>query len=312
MTFPRTLITCTSGLALTAGLLAQTTSNSETTSTPPSEPTRAVEAAPAVRSLQVGTGFDYSRGSYGFSEDTEVFSVPFLVTYNVEKWVFRASVPYLKIEGPADAVTTSGASGGTGGGSGGTGGLSGIVPGLPGATSASSTPQTPSTPQRPVSTSESGIGDVLVGATRMLGPVIGPVQIDLTARVKLPTADEKKGLGTGKPDYYAQADFYYAGVRFIPFATLGYRVMTDSDLYDFENGAYASIGSAYRVSDTTRTGVSLDWREKIVAGGDDATEVSAFVSHDFSPRWNMIVYALTGFTDASPDFGMGGSVSYRF
>jgi hypothetical protein len=40
--------------------------------------------------------------------------------------------------------------------------------------------------------------------------------------------------------------------------------------------------------------------------------VSVFVAHDFSPRWNLILYALTGFTDASPDFGAGGSISYRF
>ncbi|WP_138223302.1 transporter [Nibricoccus aquaticus] len=313
MISPRTFIAFAGGITFAGALLAQTTATSENNNTTEAAPSSVESAAPAevvgpVNSMQVGTGFDYSRGSYGFAEDTEVFSVPLLLTYNVEKWVLRASVPYLKIKGPADAVGTTGASGG--GGSGSSSGLSGVVPGLPGSTSGGTT--SASTPARPVSNSESGIGDVMLGATRMLGPVIGPVQVDLTARVKLPTADEAKGLGTGETDYYAQADFYYAGQTFIPFATLGYRFMTDSDLYALENGAYASLGSAYRLTDTTRAGVSLDWRQKIVDGGDDATEVSVFVAHDFSPRWNLILYALTGFTDASPDFGTGGSVSYRF
>src|SRR5688572_14001433 len=98
MIFLRTLIIYTGGLTLTGALLAQTTTSTDPISASPSDAVPATETIPAVHSVQVGTGFDYSRGAYGFSEDTEVFSVPFLLTYNVEKWVFRASVPYLKIE----------------------------------------------------------------------------------------------------------------------------------------------------------------------------------------------------------------------
>jgi len=297
-------------IAFAASAAAQTSTEQQTVTPQPEAP---------KNSVQVGTGFDYSRGSYGFAEDTEVFSVPLTLTYNVEKWILRASVPFLKIEGPADAVGSTGAGGAGGGGGGGgggaTGGLGGIVPGLPGSGSSSSPSSNlvnSSAPNRAVSNSESGLGDILVGATRMLGPVLGPVQVDLTARVKIPTADDDKGLGTGEMDYYAQADFYQVGERFIPFATLGYRVMTDSDRYELENGAYASVGSAYRINDSTRIGASLDWRQRIVDNGDDATEVSAFVAHDFNARWNMIFYALAGMTDASADFGAGGSVTYRF
>ena len=309
---PRTFAAAAGGLFLAGALAAQSTTTTDNTVASSPQSSVPVEPVAPVTSVQLGTGFDYSRGSYGFREDTEVFSVPILLTYNGEKWVLRASVPYVKIEGPADAVGTTGGGGGAGSGGATSGGLGGIVPGLPGGTPSSSTPANASTPARPDATSESGIGDVMLGATRMLGPVLGPVQVDLTGRVKLPTADEEKGLGTGEADYYAQADFYHVGETFIPFATLGYRFMTDSDRYELESGAYASIGSAFRLSDSTRIGASFDWRQKIVEGGDDANEVSAFVAHDFNARWNLILYALTGFTDASPDFGAGGSVSYRF
>lgn len=298
----RTFSLTVAGVAVFAGTLVAQTDTTETTATP--------ETTTPANSVQVGVGFDYSRGSYGFAEDTEVFSAPLTLTFNVEKWILRASVPYLKIEGPADAVGAGGSAGGGSGGSG--GGLGGVVPGLPGAGGSSSTPSVINNPARPDARSESGLGDIMLGATRMLGPTLGPVHLDLTARVKLPTADDDKGLGTGGTDFYGQADFYYVGTRFIPFATLGYRVMGDSDRYELENGVYASAGSAVRVGDKTRVGASLDWRSRIVDGGDDATEVSVFMAHDIDTSWNLILYALAGMTDASPDFGMGGSVSCRF
>jgi hypothetical protein len=300
-----------SGLMLiSSAALAQTSQQTSSEPAPLPDPVPATTAP----TIQVGTGFDYSRGDYGFSEDTEVFSVPLLLTYTMPQWVFRASVPYTRIDGPADAVGASGVGAAGGSSAGGPGGLSGLIPGLPGSGGGTTNNGNPSnsTPARPDSNSESGLGDTVVGATRMLGPVLGPVQVDLTARVKLPTADEDKGLGTGETDYYAQADVYFVGERFIPFGTLGYRIMSDSDRYQLENGAYVSVGSAYRLNETTRSGVSLDWRQRVVDGGDDATEASVFVAHDFDANWNLIVYALTGFTEASPDFGTGGSIGYRF
>jgi hypothetical protein len=294
-------------ITLSSAVIAQTTSQPTTTEPLPAPLPEPAPTEP-VSTIQLGAGFDYSRGDYGFSEDTEVFSVPLLLTYTTSKWIFRGSVPYIRIDGPADAVGTSGGTGGASGG--GVGGLGGLVPGLPGSNSGGSRSAT--NPARPSSSSESGMGDVVLGATRMLGPILGPVQVDVTARVKLPTADEDKGLGTGETDYYAQTDFYYVGERFIPFATLGYRFMSDSDRYELKDGAYVSIGSAYRLNETTRSGVSLDWRQRLVDGGDDATEASVFVAHDLSTDLNLTLYALTGFTEASPDFGMGGSVNYRF
>jgi hypothetical protein len=303
-------------LFLSGLLLISSTAYAQTSPSTSSEPSPLPEPAStrAASTIQAGAGFDYSRGDYGFAEDTEVFSVPLLLTYTASQWVFRASVPYTRVDGPADAVGTAGAAGGGSSGAG-AGGLSGLIPGLPGSgnnSGANPSNSSNSSPARPNSRSEAGLGDVVLGATRMLGPVLGPVQVDLTARVKLPTADEDKGLGTGETDYYAQADFYFVGERFIPFGTLGYRILSDSDRYALENGAYVSIGSACRLNETTRAGVSLDWRQRVVDGGDDATEASVFVAHDFSSNWNLIVYALTGFTEASPDFGTGGSISYRF
>jgi hypothetical protein len=38
----------------------------------------------------------------------------------------------------------------------------------------------------------------------------------------------------------------------------------------------------------------------------------AFLSHRFDDRWNVQTYALTGFSQASPDFGGGFMLNYRY
>ena len=51
----------------------------------------------------------------------------------------------------------------------------------------------------------SGIGDVNLAATYSL-PVSDTTYFDITGKVKLPTADEAKFLGTGTTDFTAQGE----------------------------------------------------------------------------------------------------------
>lgn len=226
-------------------------------------------------SATLGTGFDYSRGDYGFATDTEVLSVPLNVGYENGPWLLNASFSYLTIKGPATIVGGGGA-------------------------------------PRPTTSSESGFGDIYGGATYQFGTVAGAVNMSATARVKLPTADEDRGLGTGAADYYGEVSFYRTFSAVTPFVSLGYRVLGDNDTYELSDGAYASGGAHFRLSPATVFSALVSWRRPIVAGGDDAREAMVMVSHDFAERWRVMAYALKGFTDASPAIGTGLSASWRF
>lgn len=226
----------------------------------------------------VTSGVDYSRGRYGFSSSTEVLSLPFEITRETGQWVFRAMFSWLNITGPSAAALT-----------GGDGGLT-----------------------RPTSASESGFGDVYVDATFRAGEIGGGVHLDTTLRAKLPTADERRGLGTGEPDYYAQVTAYRTFGRVTPFASAGYRVLGDSDRYQLRDGAYASGGAHFRTSERTIVTAALDWRDRIGPGADAAKEASLAVTHDITPHWRLLAYGLKGFSDASPDTGGGVRLSYRF
>lgn len=222
-------------------------------------------------------GFDYSRGRYGLAATTEVFSVPAELSHESGPWLFRATGSWLTIKGPSAAALT-----------GGDGGLT-----------------------RPTSASESGLGDLYLELTHRTMSV-HEVNLDTTARVKLPTADEARGLGTGEADYYLQVTGHRTIGQVTPFATLGYRVLGDSVRYPLRDGFYATGGAHLRTSDRTVVTAALDWRSRILRGADPGIEASVGVTHDLTPRWRVFAYALAGFTDASPDAGTGLRLSYRF
>ncbi|MBI2496955.1 MAG: hypothetical protein HYV75_03175 [Opitutae bacterium] len=228
---------------------------------------------PAV--ITLGTGFDYSRGGYGFDTDTEVFSVPLNVGYENGPWSFNAAFSHLTIKGPATIVGGSGAT-------------------------------------RPTAASESGLGDIYAGATYQFGQIVGPLDLAATARVKLPTADEDRGLGTGAADYYGELTFSRALENSTPFVTAGYRVLGDNATYQLRDGAYLSGGAHFRLSPASIITAVLNWRQPIVAGGDDSTDAMLMVTHDFDARWRLMAYGLAGFTDASPDVGAGLQLNCRF
>lgn len=223
----------------------------------------------------VGTGVNYSKGDYGFATDTEVFFVPVNIGYESGSWLFRTTIPWITLKGPAAN---------TGGG------------GVP----------------RPTTDSESGLGDIYASATYRFAEPLGPVNAAFTGRVKFPTADEAAGLGTGETDYYGQFDFYRTLGSTTPFVSLGYRFLGDSSLYQLEDGMLASAGSHFRVSPTTVWTVAVNWSEPYVAGGDDSTDAMLSMTHDLSDRWQLNGYVLKGFTDASPDHGAGLQVTCRF
>jgi hypothetical protein len=234
---------------------------------------------PAV--VKLGVGFDYSTGDYGFTQSTEVSSIPLNLSMDKDRWAFKATLPYITIKGPASVVT-------------GTGGATSGAPG------------------RPTSNSESGIGDVMLSATYHARPVPGELNIDFTGRVKFGTADEDKGLGTGMTDYYGQIDLYQNFGAITPFGNVGYRILGRNSLFPLKDGFYASAGSAFRVSDTTVVGAAYDWRSRIISGAQNGTDAIAFVSTNPNERWNLLAYVLKGFNDASPDYGIGGLATYKF
>lgn len=233
---------------------------------------------PAV--VKLGTGFNYIRGDFGFTQDTELWSVPVNLTYDLPRWSFKGALSYLTIKGPANVA-------------GGTTPIGG--------------------PPRPSSATESGLGDTSLSATFHARNVPGELKVDFTGRVKLPTADEDKGLGTGETDYYFQSDLSQTFGNVTVFATIGYRFSGDNATTRLKDGPFATAGAAYALAGGKAVvGAAYDWQSRTLAGGDPGSNLIGFVATSPNDRWNLVGFGLVGFNDASPEFGIGGLATYKF
>ena len=234
--------------------------------------------------LTLSAGVDYSSGTYGTSERTEIWYFPVVAKYERGLFTAKVTVPYLRITGPGIVI-----------------GADGIViqPIPPGGAVPRST--------------QSGLGDIVAAASYTVFHDRGSgVLVDLTGKIKFPTADAAKGLGTGETDYAAQADAYKSWDRWAAFATVGYRVIGDPPDLELRNVWFGSIGATYRIVPGTTGGITFDYRQATSATSAPMREATVFVSQRLHEAWKAQLYLLKGFSDGSPDWGGGALVSYSF
>lgn len=236
--------------------------------------------------LRLGVGADYSRGKYGTSSESTTFSVPFTARYERDRWTYKLTVPWLEVTGPANFLQGFGRVDNSG---------------KPKRRSFSGT------------TTESGIGDTVGSVTYNTWYDENLEQgIDLTGRVKLPTADAGKGLGTGSTDFSAQIDAYRTFDRTTLFADVGYYFFGHSDYVELKNAWNYGIGASQKMNDRDSLGASLDGRQRASVGGATQRELTLFWNRRMDPSTRFQAYVLFGLADGSPDFGVGISAAKSF
>lgn len=246
--------------------------------------------AVAVAQVSVSTGMDFSSGKYGEPDKTDTLTIPFILKYETGPWTVKLNLPWTRVKGTVNRDTGEFFGGAT------------------------RTSQT-----------QSGIGDLTSSAFyTVLDPTTSAVGLDLGGKIKFATASKDKCLlTTGETDYSLQADLYGMIGNFTPFLTLGWTrkgdpVRRDADCaslgekVDFKNPWYAGAGLSYKLSGATSAGVSYDFRDKLTPSGDPISEATLFLSQRLSQNIKMQVYGVAGFSDNSPDWGLGATVSYSF
>ena len=229
--------------------------------------------------LRLGAGFHYSTGDYGSTVETRISTLEATGRYEAGRMVYRASVPYLFVKGDT-----------------------GVIPGIGQARGA---------PAR--SGSASGLGDIVLSAA--YGAYYDPAStlgLDLTGKVKLPTADESEGLGTGETDFAILADLYKAFGQWTGFGGVGFHIMGDAPGLPLENAWSANLGATYKLDARDSVGAMLEGRERVAPGGARTRELTAFWMRRLERDWRAQVYGLVGLADGSPDVGFGLSLARPF
>lgn len=228
------------------------------------------------------TGADYSVGDYGGRSNTRILVVPFSLRAKAGPFKLSATLPYLRIDGPGNIV------------GGGEGGPIIIDPNDP-------------TPREV----REGLGDVSLSAIYSLpGEALGGFEVDLGARVKLPTSSESKRLGTGKTDVAVSVDVARPIGNIAPFATVGYRMPGDPDGISLRNTFTTSVGTTVSLGSTTLI-ASYDYAGATTRQVADSHSLFGGVSVPVSDRFSLVGYGTGGLSEGAADFGVGLLLSAR-
>lgn len=244
----------------------------------------AATPAAAQDSFSLSAGLSYSKGRYTTPEDTEILVAPITGRYATGPVRVTATIPYLRVDS-IGTVLVGGAMMGP------------IV--IDAADPAA---------RRGV---RDGWGDLQLGASYTLpAALVGEVLVDLTARVKLPTARASRGLGTGEADLFVSADLSYPVGDVAPFVNVGYRFLGDPDAFDLRNSVSTSVGASYALGRTFLI-ASYDFSRSVTTFIPDAHEVFAGVSGEAGGGFGWTAFGTAGLSEGAPDFGLGLLVTYR-
>lgn len=155
-----------------------------------------------------------------------------------------------------------------------------------------------------LNTSSSGVGDVVLQAGHTLMPDQGSgTSLYGTLGIKVPTANEARGLGTGETDY---GGFLTLSRRWHS-ATLtlmaGYTFIGDPPSVNYNDSYLYGFGISQQHGNTLAY-VSLEGRRAILPGDSNPLELYAGFYHPVGKHYTLKGSAFLGLSDGSPDYGM--------
>ena len=109
-----------------------------------------------------------------------------------------------------------------------------------------------------------------------------------------------------------KADVSYLIGNLMPFATVGYRFVGETELYDLQNSFFASVGLSYYLTLDTSIGVSYEYRESATPGFNSPKEIFAYTDVQLDDHWGLNIYGVIGLNNVTTDYGLGTQIRYKF
>lgn len=240
-------------------------------------------AAAADSGLELNVGAEFTTGKYGKSEATDTWYYPVVVRYRTERMSFGLTLPYIHTTGPAAVV----------------GSLAGQI---------LLNPRTGMIRQ-----TASGPGDIEASGSYLVhdGSTNGWF-VEMVGKAKFPTGDAAKGLGTGSRDYALEGQFVHQGRALTSFGNLGWRHMGNAQGVVLLDTWSALFGLGHDLSASAQLGAAWNYRQPVVDGAPPVRELMIYLTLAVAPKARLQGYLLKGYSDASPDKGMGMTWSGNF
>lgn len=223
----------------------------------------------------------YFTGDFDSGVDTEILYVPLIFRVSTARQDFRVTIPFLHVRTEEPVIFVGGD----------------ILPRGEGGV-----------------TTESGPGDVILKEEVFFVRGDGRKRpwISGIGRVKLPTADEEKGLGTGELDYGPGGALIQPVGRWVNLlAEVQYVVRGDPPEQDLRNTLWTSAGIHWRLSDSTSLSLVYDDRQSVIEGRENLRDLSVGYDQRLSPSVTSRVTAYLGLSDTAEDYGVSLGLSMR-
>jgi hypothetical protein len=283
---------------------------------------------PQTDSLRVSVGATYTDGRYGQTARTEIATIPVSVKYTHARMSVKVTTAFVTLRGPGTLLdgTGSGASGNssgssgsgvagepefeseTGDASGGSGSGEGETDGGDqgaGLVAGMITKPAPVLRQR-----RSGLGDTSVTLAYSL-PLASGLSLEPRARVKLPTASARKGIGTGKVDATLAADLVGSFGSTTVYASARRRFLGRSARFPVRDGWGFGVGASRALGPVITLGADYDWLQSAVPGRGPISEGTLWVSARLSRQLRLQAYGGTGFSARSAETIGGLTLVWR-
>ena len=246
----------------------------------------AMGAAAQDQDIQLtGTfGVGYSNGGYGTNRNTDVLLSMTTFSLETDDLKFAVSMPYMRISGRGLLVFD-----------------------------AAGNPEVINRRTTIVPDVRTGFGDLNFSGTYSIPPsILDDFQVKLTARIKAPTASERRRLSTGKADFGMSVDISREFGIWGPFVTVGYLVPGKPATYLLNNSVSISAGTSIVLSDNLVSILSYDYDSESSPLVGSSKEMFGSLSWIVSKSITLTGYGSAGLSSGSPDVGGGMLVSYGF
>ena len=240
--------------------------------------------------VSLSTTVDYSVGDYGTGKDTTLLYVPFTLGVRpFDRFWLNLTVPYIYQTGQNVVLTGGGVA-------------------VKGKKSNGKLTR-PAT-----STTESGLGDVLAKASFVLIPEKEFIpEVTPYFKVKFPTADKDRGLGTGEFDETLGVDVSKLLIASLfGYVELAYTFIGEPSGTTLHNSFGWSVGAAYAIVQPFSVFAFLEGATAIAPGQADPLDIRVGAEYRVIKALKLTGAVTRGLSNGSADWGVSGTLTLRF
>ncbi|MEI8015777.1 MAG: transporter [Nitrospira sp.] len=163
-------------------------------------------------------------------------------------------------------------------------------------------------------TTNAGLGDIILRGRYYIVEEKGWVPlIAITGRLKLPTADASRGLGTGKMDEGVGSEISKRlGDSWITFLDGGFNVIGRPDGLNLRNQWWYDVGGGYYIMKNLLGTVYFEEYRSLVSGVQNIRDVFFGMNYRASSEWRFNGGVSVGLSNGAPDYALSIGTSYRF